>query len=114
MASSSSTCFLAHISGMSMTPTAMYSCLLHLAAMTLQLLLWDFAATKVRLGMECLKLSSIGAVIVDHLDQRAGVQSEGETAMTTRRQVLDFFLVLAQILEEVLILASNGHYGGRR
>lgn len=44
---------------------------------------WDFAATKVRLGMECLKLSSIGAVIVDHLDQRAGVQSEGETAMTT-------------------------------
>jgi len=26
--------------------------------------------------------------------------------------VLDFFLVLAQILEEVLILASNGHYGG--
>ena len=44
---------------------------------------WDFAATKVRLGMECLKLSSIGAVIVDHLDQWAGVQSRRETAMTT-------------------------------
>ncbi|CAK9072671.1 Muscle calcium channel subunit alpha-1 (MDL-alpha-1) [Durusdinium trenchii] len=26
--------------------------------------------------------------------------------------VLDFFLVLAQLLEEILILASNGHYGG--
>lgn len=26
--------------------------------------------------------------------------------------VLDFFLVLAQILEELLILASNGHFGG--
>ena len=43
---------------------------------------WDFAATKVRLGMECLKLS-VGAAIVDYLDQRAGVESEGETAMTT-------------------------------
>ena len=29
-------------------------------------------------------------------------------------EVLDFFLVLAQILEELLILASNGHFGGRR
>lgn len=27
-------------------------------------------------------------------------------------EVLDFFLVLAQLLEEILILASNGHYGG--
>ena len=27
-------------------------------------------------------------------------------------EVLDFFLVLAQILEELLILASNGHFGG--
>lgn len=43
---------------------------------------WDFAATKVRLGLECPKLS-FWAVIVDYLDQRTGVQSEGETAMTT-------------------------------